>query len=86
LEVFDPDEHDNKVYACSLCLLYDTEWAKKDRSQIEEVVKRVETARDREFESDDSNRLINAKDGDDILGVIVLSHRASALHRRGPSR
>ena len=86
LEVFDPVEQDNKVYACSLCLLYETEWGRLDRSKIEEVIRRVEVARNAEFESDDSNRLISSKDGDDILGVIVLSHRASALRARGASR
>lgn len=86
LDVFEPVERDTKVYACSLCLLYETEWGKRDRSKIEEVVRRVESVRDVEFESDDSNRLVNPKDADDILGVVVLSHRASVLRERGLSR
>ena len=77
--MYEPVEKENKVYLCALCVLYDSEWGRKARAPIEEVVRQVEAAREKEFESDGSNRLINSKDADDVLGVVVLSQRASAM-------
>jgi hypothetical protein len=86
VEAFEPVNQENKVYVCSLCLLYKTEWGRGARSTIEEVVRRVERSRNVEFETDDSNRLVRPRDADDILGVIVLSHRAAGLRARSLAR
>ncbi len=86
VDMFDPVSKENKVYVCALCLLYKTEWGRKARATIEEVVRRVERSRSAEFETDESNQLVRARDADDILGVIVLSHRAASIRARSLTR
>lgn len=79
-------EKENKMYLCALCLLYDSAWGRQARESIEEAVRQVEATREKEFESDDSNRLVVPKDADDVLGVIVLSRRAAAMRARELTR
>ena len=75
-----PTDDDNKVYLCSLCILYATDWGVSVRAEVEFVVMTIQKTRE-PFEKDASNRLIRSKDADDVLGVVVLSSRVAGVHR-----
>ena len=70
-------EDDDKVYLCSLCVLYETDWGRLERASIEAVIMRMQKARNTTFEKDPSNRLTLSRDADDVLGVVVLASRVA---------
>jgi len=78
----EPEDGEDRIYVCSLCLMYGTRWGRTLRPSIEEAVRSVESSRDVEFDKDEGGRLIVAKDGDDVLGVIVLSDRFAFIQSR----
>jgi hypothetical protein len=70
-------EDDNKVYLCSICIIYHTDWGRTERANIESVVVNIQKARGTEFDKDLSKRMMLARDADDVLGVVVLATRVA---------
>lgn len=75
------NEDEDKTYVCSICMIYDTKWGREHREDVEEVVMTIQKARDCLFDKNDSNQLLNARDADDVLGVVVLADRTVQVQR-----
>lgn len=59
---------------CSLCWLYETEWGKERREDIDGMIRAVE-ARTEAFRKTDDGRLWSCRDADRILGAIAVTSR-----------
>ena len=60
---------------CSLCWLYETEWGKERREDIDGMIRAVEVHLGEIFRKTDDGRLWVCKDGDRILGSIAVTSR-----------
>lgn len=70
-------EDDDKLYLCALCVMYETEWGRRERPNIEGAVMDFQKGKDRVLEKDESNRLVHIADADAVLAVIVLSTKVA---------
>lgn len=76
-----PLSEEDRVYVCSLCVLYRAEWAHKRNDIVASMAVDVEKARNEEFERDDSARLTRALEADHVLGVLVLMDRLGSFYK-----
>ena len=74
-----PLSEDGRVCICSLCVVYETEWAKKEHAHIDKMLVEVEKARGEEFERGADRRLSRASQMDHVLGVVVLMERVRGV-------
>lgn len=74
-----PRGDEDRIFVCSLCVLYKTEWGKKAHERVEVTKGAIERARDVEFALDSERRLANARDGDDVLGAITMALRLESV-------
>lgn len=72
-----------KIYVCSICVLYDSQWGKHFHAQIVETSSSIEKSRNKEFAKGEGSRLLDPKDADDVLGLIVLTGRVAMVSRMG---
>jgi hypothetical protein len=70
------------VFLCSLCLLYETAWGKRNAAEIEATKALVEKGREKPLPVQDG-KLFNCADADSVLGVIVLVERTLARMPNG---
>lgn len=69
-----PSEARKGAPVCSLCWLYETEWGKERREDIDGMIRAVE-ARTEAFRKTDDGRLWSCRDADRILGAIAVTSR-----------
>lgn len=60
---------------CSLCWLYESEWGKEHREDIETLVRAVEVYKGEMFKKTDDGRLLDCRDADHVLGSIAVTSR-----------
>jgi hypothetical protein len=60
---------------CSLCWLYESEWGKPRRDDIDHMIADVETEVGREFKRTEDGRLWSCADANRILSSIALTSR-----------
>jgi len=60
---------------CSLCWLYESEWGKGVREDIDALVRAVEVHKGEIFRKTDDGRLWSCRDADRILGSIAVTSR-----------
>lgn len=65
---------------CSLCWLYESDWGKERREDIDAMVRRAEITEDRIFRKANEGRLWSCKDADSILGFIAFTSRVATHH------
>ena len=76
-----PRGDEDRIFVCSLCVLYKTEWGKKAHERVEVTKGSIEHSRGVEFALDADRRMASAKDGDDVLGSITLALRIESVQR-----
>jgi hypothetical protein len=87
-EFFPSDSPDARkgFMICSLCWLYESEWGKKRREDIDQMIRDVELSTEQIFQRAKGGLLWSCKDADRILGSIALTSRMflyrGALTRR----
>jgi hypothetical protein len=69
---------------CTLCWLYESEWGKERREQIDAMIRDVEKTSGKIFQRAKGNRLWACKDADPILGSIVMTSRMFELQAGRP--
>jgi len=73
-----PPSEPNPV--CSLCFLYESQWAEKRKDEVHAMVRDVEAYSGDKFLRDRDNvTLLSPKDGDRILGALALTSRMFQL-------
>jgi len=73
-----PRGDEDRIYVCSLCVLYKTDWGKKAHARVEVTVGAIQRARGKDFVMGPDKRLANPRDADDVLGSITLAMRMEA--------
>lgn len=75
-ELFDLDSSKRKGEPmCSLCWLYESEWGKERRGDIDDMVRAVEIQANGVFKKTDDGRLWSCQEADRILGSIAVTSR-----------
>lgn len=67
---------------CSLCWLYESEWGKQRRDQIDAMIRDVEKTHDKIFQRAKGKKLWSCKDADSILGAIVMTSKMFEIQAR----
>lgn len=67
---------------CSLCWLYDSEWGKTRRTEVDVMIKDVEKSRGKAFQRAKGGKLWACKDADGILGAVVMTSRIFEIQDR----
>lgn len=67
---------------CSLCWLYESEWGKARRQDIDAMIRDVEKSKGQIFQRAKGNKLWACKDADPILGAIVMTSRMFEIQGR----
>jgi len=70
---------------CSLCWLYESEWGKGRREDLDKMILDVQRAKGRIFQRAKGNKLWSCKDADVILGAIVMTSRIFEIQARARS-
>jgi len=69
-------EGGERVFICSICFLYESNWGQKRIEQVHDVVQEVEKESGSNFMRDaDGDRLLSSKDADGIVGALALTSR-----------
>ena len=83
---FTPDDEDlppSEDYPmCSLCWLYESDWGKERRSDIDAMILDVQKVKGKIFQRAKGNKLWSCKDADSILGAIVMTSRMFEIQAR----
>jgi hypothetical protein len=74
-----PREDEDRIYICSLCVLYKTDWGGKAHERVEVTKGAIERSRGSAFELDAHKRLAHARDADDVLGAIAMALRIESV-------
>lgn len=69
------DGDDKALLMCSICWLYDSNWAKDRREDLDALIEDTETEMEELFARDDSGKMTRGSDGDRIMGAIVYLSR-----------
>lgn len=73
---------DNLNPVCSLCVLYEVDWAGKDPAHLNEYIRQVEIAKATTFARADDGHLVNIKDADAIImGLVMVERLGPAIGR-----
>jgi len=75
-----PFEDEDKLYMCSLCVLYTTEWGEKAHERVEVTIGAMEK-QGRSFDRAEDQKLTNANQADNVLGAIILALRMEKIER-----
>ena len=60
---------------CSICFLYESNWARTRRAQVDRLALDLEVEIDEEFDRDDQGRLVKREDADRLLCGIAMASR-----------
>lgn len=74
-----PRGDEDRIYVCSLCVLYKTDWGKKAHERVEVTIGAIERARGKDFVLGPDKRLASPRDADDVLGSITLALRLESV-------
>jgi len=74
------------VPICSVCWLYDSEWAKDKHAAIASMVNEVEAEMASTFQRAQGGRLAFCADADRILGAIAMTSRMFAIQDAAKTR
>lgn len=64
---------------CSICLLYETPWGRRNTLQLSEYLIHVEEKRSSVYERSSTGRLLYPADADSIAGVLVWTTKLFAI-------
>lgn len=70
------------VLVCSLCWLYESDWGKNRREDLDQMIRDVETTAEEIFHKTKDGRLWSVRDADRILGAIALTSRMFIMRGR----
>jgi len=65
---------------CSLCWLYESEWGKKRREDLDQMIHAVEVEKGEIFRKMADGSLWSCRDADNILGAIAVTSRIAHHH------
>lgn len=72
---FRPIESDGWLMMCSLCWLYESEWGKRNKDQIEALIADTEKEMGQPFKRLEGGTLLDVREGDRILSAVVALSR-----------
>ena len=68
---------------CSMCWLYESEWAKPRREDVDMLIREVETETGEQFKRLEDGRLWSCEDADRIVGAIAVTSRIASYQLDG---
>jgi len=68
---------------CSMCWLYESEWAKPRREDLDMLIREVEIETGEKFRRQEDGRLWSCADADRILGAIAVTSRIALYQLTG---
>jgi len=77
-EVFEDGAQKKGQPVCSLCWLYQSDWGRARRTDVDKMLRAVELTSREIFRRDDAGRLWSCSDADRILASIAVTSRVAA--------
>lgn len=77
----DGPQEKGALFICSICWLYDSEWSKNRRADLDAMIIEVETSLGRPFLRD-KGQLVDCKDADRIMGAITYLSKMVEMRDR----
>jgi len=67
---------------CSLCIMYEYPWGKRNKVDLEELVKHIEKELGKELPKNESGELRSCGDADRIVAAIAITSRVNFLRKK----
>jgi Pyruvate/2-oxoacid:ferredoxin oxidoreductase delta subunit len=77
--LFKPIEDDKPLFMCAVCWLYESEWSKNRREDLDALIADTEQEIGSLFSRDGEGRLNNGRDADRIMGAICALSRVMQM-------